>query len=183
MSARSDLVPHGTARGYLRHRCRCAECRAAETQRQREWRQRHRAGKVKHRGALPSCVPVRIRGVDYPSISVAAAALGVGPASISGMLRMRGHADGAGLGANAPRPLTLHRSKPIEIHGRVFPSISAAVRYLSVGRSQMNRMLRDGMTPRYLDYLLGKLMAADARAAALQTKSFERKGSEHDASF
>uniref|UniRef100_UPI0028A12F00 hypothetical protein n=1 Tax=Paracoccus sp. TaxID=267 RepID=UPI0028A12F00 len=63
------------------------------------------------------------------------------------------------------------------------PSISAAVRYLSVGRSQMNRMLRDGMTPRYLDYLLGKLMAADARAAALQTKSFERKGSEHDASF
>lgn len=165
MSARSGSVPHGTARGYQRHGCRCDDCRAAETQRQREWRQRHRSGKVKHREGHPSCVPVRIRGVDYPSISVAAAALGVGPASISGMLRMRGSAEGAGLGAAAPRRPALHRSKPVEIHGRAFPSISEAVRYLGVGRSQMNRMLREGMTPRYLDYLLGKLMLADALKA------------------
>lgn len=165
MSASSGFVPHGTARGYQTHRCRCASCRAAETQRQREWRQRHRAGMVKHRVGHPLCVPVRIRGVDYPSISVAAAALGVGPASISAMLRIRGAADGAGLGAKAPRARPVGNVKPCRIMGREFPSIAAAGRYMGVSLTHLYRSLSKGMSPSYADYLLRKMMQADARNA------------------
>ncbi len=70
-NAVAQAIPHGTANGYCRHKCRCAACREAEVARQRDWRNRLRKGQVQHRdtGVL---VPVRIRNVDYPSIAKAA---------------------------------------------------------------------------------------------------------------
>ncbi|TJZ86143.1 hypothetical protein [Paracoccus hibiscisoli] len=156
-------VPHGTPSGYVRCKCRCDLCREAEVQRQREWRQRHRDGKVRHRTDHPSCVPVRVRGVVYPSISAAAYALNVTPSSIAGQLARRGAADGAGLGGHAPR----RRPQPVNsrrcvIHGREFPSIAAAAREIGVNYSHFFREVKRGLSDQYSQYLLLKMMQADA---------------------
>lgn len=158
-------IPHGTSSGYTRHKCRCDACRSFEIARQRAWRQRHREGKVEHRVNHPSCVPVRVRGVDYPSISSAAAFLGVCPSSISGQLRLRGAAEGTGMGARAPRrrPRPANAKRCI-IHGHAFPSIGAAARALGVSYAHLSRQLNAGPTPRYAQHLLVKLMAAGVRA-------------------
>lgn len=37
------VLKHGTANGYDKHRCRCDECRAYNTQRQQRWRDRRRS--------------------------------------------------------------------------------------------------------------------------------------------
>ncbi|WP_051476443.1 hypothetical protein [Paracoccus sp. J39] len=163
-SSPSDSIPHGTSRGYQYYRCRCDACRAAEIERQADWRRRLREGKVQHRSHHPSCVPVRVRGKVYPSISMAAAALGIAPTSIGHQLRQRGDADRAGLGAKAPRCWTRHNSKPVRIHGRDFPSIRAAALAMGVSEAHLRRHLSQGMTPRYSQYLLVKIMQADARA-------------------
>ena len=165
MTVPADPTLHGTTRAYHRG-CRCDACRAAETQRQREWRQRLRDGQVRHRPQHTGCVPVRIRGVDYPSISIAAATLGVTPASISTQLRKFGNADGAGLGGHAPRRHVLNNVKPVRLHGRDFPSVAAAARYLGVSPTHLYRSISRGISSSYAQFLLGKLMAADARAAA-----------------
>ncbi|MGA0617559.1 hypothetical protein [Paracoccus sp. KR1-242] len=157
-------IPHGTANGYQRYRCRCDGCRAAEVARQREWRKRHRAGKVQHRPDATVCVPVTVRGKLYPSISMAAADLGIAPATISHQLRTFGTGDRAGLGHAAPKRIVLNNVRPCVIHGRQFVSIEAAIRYLGVGRTHLYRSLRKGVTPKYSEYLLAKLMEADARA-------------------
>lgn len=168
MTVISGPIPHGTSSGYQRFRCRCDECRAAETARQRAWRARHRAGKIQHRPHHPTCVPVRVRGRDYPSISEAAAALGVTPASISTQLRINGAAEGAGLGGKAPRRQALNNVKPCRIHGRDFPSIAAAARYLGVSLTHLHRSISHGFSSTYSQYLLVKLMAADARVAGVR---------------
>lgn len=156
-------IPHGTPSGYIRCRCRCDLCREAEVQRQREWRQRHRAGKVQHRENHPSCVPVRVRGVVYPSMSVAAVALNISPSSIAGQLSRRGVADGAGLGGHAPRAKAPPaNSRRCVIHGREFPSIAAAARAIGVNYSHFFREVKRGMSDRYSQYLLAKMMQADA---------------------
>ncbi|WP_411839231.1 hypothetical protein [Paracoccus sp. ME4] len=159
----SAVIPHGTATGYSRYRCRCDLCREAEVQRQRNWRQRHREGKVRHQVDHPSCVPVRVRGVVYPSMSIAASALKIGPSAISTLLTRRGDADLAGLGSQAPRrkvpPVNCRRCV---IHGREFPSIAAAARIIGVNYSHLFRQLQDGLSDRYSQYLLSKMMQADA---------------------
>ena len=159
-----SLIPHGTPQSYQRHKCRCAACRDAEVTRQREWRRRHREGKVQHRPDSAVCVPVTVRGKLYPSISLAAADLGLTPATVSHQLRRYGTGDRAGLGHAAPKRIVLSNVRPCVIHGRKFPSIEAAIRYLGVGRTHLYRSLRKGVTPKYSEYLLAKLMEADARA-------------------
>jgi hypothetical protein len=154
-------IPHGTPSGYVRHKCRCDDCRAAEIQRQREWRKRHREGKVQHRPDHPSCVPVRVRGVVYPSISLAAKALRVGPSSITGQLARRGAADGAGLGFCAPRAkVQPANSRRCVIHGREFASIAAAARSIGVNYSHFYRQMQSGPSAGYSQYLLSKMMCA-----------------------
>ena len=156
-------VPHGTSSGYVRCKCRCDLCREAEVQRQRTWRQRHREGKVRHRPDHPNCVPVRVRGVVYPSISAAARALKVSPSSIAGQLARLGSADGAGLGGHAPRRKTQPaNSRRCVIHGREFPSIAAAAREIGVNYAHFFREVTRGMSDRYSQYLLAKMMQADA---------------------
>lgn len=154
-------VKHGTSHSYNRLRCRCDACRQAELRRQKAWRVRNRAGLVKHRPHHPNCVPVRVRGVVYPSISAAAAALQICPTSINTQLRLTGSADGAGLGGRAPRPRGKANAKRCVIHGREFPSIAAAARALSVGYTHMAREFKAGPSAEYWQYLLSKLMQAD----------------------
>ncbi len=163
-NAVAQAIPHGTANGYCRHKCRCADCREAEVARQRDWRKRLRTGQVRHRdtGVL---VPVRIRDVDYPSIAIAASVLDVSPCVISGHLRRYGHADWVGQGFSAPRKPSLGKAKPCIIFEREFSSVTAAARYLDIGYSNLSRKLAKGLTGSYAQYVLGKMMAADARAA------------------
>lgn len=49
--------------------------------------------------------------------------------------------------------------------GREFPSIAAAGRYMGVSLTHLYRSLSKGMSPSYADYLLRKMMQADARNA------------------
>lgn len=161
-----SAVPHGTPRGYQRHRCRCAECRTAEVVRLRDYRARVRQGKVRHRPNSVSCVPVSVRGVVYPSIAMAAAALGVTPASITTQLRNNGSCDRAGLGRGTHDRHVQSNAKPCVIHGRAFPSIAAAGRYLGVSLTHLYREMKTGVSPSYSQFLLVKLMRADARRAA-----------------
>lgn len=161
----SGSIQHGTAYAYQKHKCRCDLCRGAETARQREWRKRLLAGKVKHRPAHPNCVPVRVRGMVYPSIAAAAAKLGICPSSISALLAKSGSADGAGLGGRAPRRQALNNVKPCRIHGRDFPSRAEAARYMGVSYTHLNRSVKEGFSVTYSQYLLRMLMQADARAA------------------
>lgn len=161
MTAGPRRIPHGTSSGYVSHKCRCDACREAEIARQRAWRQRLRDGKVRHCPDHPRCVPVRVRGTVYPSISAAAAALRITPGSISGQLDRKGHADAAGLGSHAPRrKVPRPNARPCVIHGRRFASIAEAARALGVGYAHLHRQLKAGMTPRYRDYLLGRMMRA-----------------------
>lgn len=158
-------IKHGTNYAYVRHKCRCDTCREAEVQRQREFRARHKQGLVKHRkGGV--CVPVRLGDVDYPSISAAAAALGVTAPTLSHRLQKYGCLDLAGQGSRPPRRQALNSILPITIHGREFPSRVAAARYLGVCSSYLSRCAKAGFTATYSDYLLRRLMEADARQAA-----------------
>lgn len=158
---------HGTAGGYSRHKCRCDACRQAETARQRRWRARLQAGLVKHRSSDKSCVPVRIRGALYPSISAAAAALGTSAANISAQLARFGDAERAGLGIRGPRqPVPPGNAKPCRIHGRDYPSLHAAAKDLGVSYTYLSRQASTGFTPDYSQYLLARMMRRDAARVA-----------------
>ena len=67
------------------------------------------------------CNPVRIRGVDYPSQSAAARALGVDLSTVTKALAA-GKADGIGLRRNKGG----NPGKPCVYRGRAYPSICAA---------------------------------------------------------
>lgn len=81
-------------------------------------------------------VPVRIRGIDYPSIVVAARALGISPATIGKMLD-NGCIDNAGLGRN-------HNTRvEIFVDGKSYPSIEDAASRIGVsGKVMGGRRLR-----------------------------------------
>ena len=111
-------------------------------------------------------VPVRIRGVVYPSIAAAAAAVGVDPSTISKSLARQGDADGCGLGANAPRRKyrgTATYQRPVTIHGVSWPSVTAAAADLGMTRDAMSKRLHRPMTPAISDDLLGRVMRWQAQ--------------------
>lgn len=90
-------------------------------------------------------VPIRIRGVDYPSIKAAADALGLCHTTISSHLS-RGTLDNAGMGRGygASRATQNGLSKPISLGGMDFPSRSALSRYLGKSHNYVNTALRNG---------------------------------------
>ncbi|WP_139165941.1 hypothetical protein [Paracoccus tibetensis] len=158
---------HGTPGGYSRHKCRCDACRAAEIDRQRNCRARLRAGLVKHRSGGKNCVPVRIRGVVYPSISAAAAALGTSAANISAQLARFGDAERAGTGIRgARRPGKPGNAKQCRIHSRLYPSLHAVAKDLGVSYTYLSKQASAGFTPEYSQYLLARMMRKDADRVA-----------------
>jgi len=88
---------------------------------------------------MPFPVPVRIRGIDYPSISSAAAALGVKPNTVQGALE-RGTIDNVGLRGWPGR-------KPVTIRGVRYLSIAAAANALGLSERSINKAMKNG----YLD--------------------------------
>lgn len=109
-------------------------------------------------------VPVRIRGVVYPSVNAAAAAVGVKPSTISAQLLRKGHAESAGLGMAAPGRNSIPRNrKPVTIHGTSFPTIKAAADALGLSYTALHQRLRRPMTPAASDDLMARVMAWDAR--------------------
>lgn len=108
--------------------------------------------------------PVRIRGVVYPSVTSAAAAVGVRPSTISGQLLRKGHADSAGLGNAAPgRNSVPRKRRPVTIHGAAFPTIQAASDALGLNYWTLHKRLRKPMTPAVSDDLLGRVMRWQAQ--------------------
>lgn len=121
-----------------------------------------------------NCVPVRIRGKVYPSITAAARAFRVKPCTVSSQLARYGHADGVGLGCKSPRHNgTGHHVKPVTIHGRTFPSIKAASDFFGVSYSWLYKALTKDSPSNWQDRLLAALMAADARKTAAALKDAE----------
>ena len=158
------VIRHGTIRGYVTHGCRCDVCRTVEMERQRRYRARMKAGEVARRPNDPNAVPVMVRGTLYPSIAAAAQALGVMPSTISGHLRRHGHCDFVGLGQKSPaHNRDAHRTAPISIHGRRFPSIKAASDYLGVPYGWLYKAIRTGRPANAGDRILAALMRADAQ--------------------
>lgn len=114
-----------------------------------------------------NCVPVRIRGVDYPSIKAAAAALGITPATISSSLQRNGHAEGAGLGVKSVRHnSTPHRVRPITLHGRDYPSIKVAADELGLGYSWLYKAITRQQPADAGDRILAAMMRINARRMA-----------------
>ena len=121
-----------------------------------------------------NCVPVRIRGKVYPSITAAARAFRVKPCTVSSQLARYGHADGVGLGCASPRHNAVgHHVKPVTIHGRSFPSIKTAADFFEVSYSWLYKALTKDSPPNWNDRLLAALMAADARKTAAAFKDAE----------
>lgn len=168
MAPKPQPIKHGTSSGYVRHGCRCDDCRASEIERQRRWRARWRSGEVKSReGRYDAIFPVSVRGVVYPSISDAARRLGVMPNTISGHLSKHGHCDFVGLGYKSPNHNRIgHNVTPCVIHGREFGSIKAAADYLGVGYHGLYKAMTRGLSAAVSDKLLAALMRADAAAFA-----------------
>lgn len=90
---------------------------------------------MRKRGGQP--VPVRIRGVTYPSQTAAAEALGVNQSTIAGALD-RGTIDRVGCGAGS------NSAKPVTLHGVSFPSYRAANQALGRGPTYVQDTLRSG---------------------------------------
>lgn len=87
--------------------------------------------------------PVTIRGVNYPSHSAAARALGVSASAVSAAVAL-GTQDHIGLG-NAGRSRIGRRGNPITIGGVTYPSQSTAARALGVSTSTISRYRRMGV--------------------------------------
>jgi len=118
-----------------------------------------------------NCVPVRIRGNVYPSVTAAAKAFRVKPSTVSSQLARYGTADGVGLGCKSPRHnSTGHHVKPVVILGRAFPSIKAASDFFGVSYSWLYKALTKDSPSNWQDRLLAALMAVDARKAAAALK-------------
>ena len=90
-------------------------------------------------------VPIRIRGVDYPSIKAAAEALGLSHTTISSHLA-RGTLENAGKGRGygASHRTANGLSKPISLGGMDFPSYSALSRYLGKSQNYVATAMRNG---------------------------------------
>lgn len=87
-----------------------------------------------------TAIPCEIRGILYPSITAAAKAVGVTPASITQMLDRKGTLDTVGLGKKNPGPVgKANAAKPITLWGVTFASRADAARKLEICRVKLTR--------------------------------------------
>lgn len=120
--------------------------------------------------------PVRIRGVDYPSIEAAARALHVHQSNICRHLALHGHADNVGIrkpGGQVGRRV-LHMEKPIRIGEREWPSRKALADYIGWPRPRVTRAFGGQGTAAMRDRVLAAVMAEDARRAQQRLKEMDR---------
>lgn len=114
-----------------------------------------------------NCMPVHIRGKDYPSVNEAAAALGIKPASLSSYLSRYGHTEGVGLGCSSPARNKYPRNKkPVDIAGHQFATVKAAADALGVNYQALARTLKRPLSEKSARRLLRLVNAWKARKAA-----------------
>ena len=119
-----------------------------------------------------NCMPVHIRGKDYPSVNEAAAALGIKPASLSGYLSRYGHTEGVGLGCSSPARNKYPRNKkPVDIAGHQFATVKAAADALGVNYQALARTLKRPLSEKSARRLLRLVNAWKARKAAARLRS------------
>lgn len=119
--------------------------------------------------------PVRIRGVDYPSIEAAARALGVHQSNICRHLALHGHADGVGLrkpGGQVGRRVK-HLENPVKIGGREWHSRKALAEYIGWPPGRVVRAFGKSATTAMRDRVLAAVMAEDARRARARLREME----------
>ena len=155
---RNAAINHGTLYAYRTRKCRCEECRtvylAATVQYRREcgMRPMNETGN-----------PCEKDGILYPSQRAAARALGITDSAVEYHLARYGNLDRVG----GPRSHTKGGGcVPIKLAGREWPSRVAFADWLGVPITTVRGWLRRGDT----DRLMGALMKADAKAAALQMR-------------
>ena len=89
-----------------------------------------------------TAIPCEIRGVVYPSITAAAKAVGVTPASITQMLDRKGTLETVGLGKKNPGPVgKTNAAKPITLWGIKFASRTDAAKKLGICRVKFTRSI------------------------------------------
>lgn len=103
------------------------------------------------------------RGQTYIGRDAVAKAAGVGVTIVDYHLRVHGHLDRLGQGQHRQRPQAA--AKPVEAHGRTWPSRTALAGELGVSLTTACRWVRADD-----DRLLAALMAADARKTAAALK-------------
>ncbi len=86
---------------------------------------------------------IRVRGVVYPDVESAAAALNVGPETVRYAIRA-GTLHRLGTGRVGPEPM------PVRISGRNFKSVAAAAAHFDVGVWVIYRALETGDPDRFL---------------------------------
>lgn len=86
-------------------------------------------------------VPVRIKGVLYPSMGEAAKALGFSPSNISMHLNRHGHFDNLGKGHSRPG-LLVANATPVAFGKLKFRSISLASRELGIPRKNIRTYMK-----------------------------------------
>ncbi|WP_323717496.1 hypothetical protein [Paracoccus aminovorans] len=111
--------------------------------------------------------PVRIRGVDYPSMEAAARALRVHQSNICRHLALYGHADNVGLRKSGGQigNRARHLENPIKIGSREWHSRKALANYIGWSQSKVVRAFGRQGSDAMRDRVLAAVMAEDARRA------------------
>jgi hypothetical protein len=106
-----------------------------------------------------TAIPCEIRGVVYPSITAAAKAVGVTPASITQMLDRKGTLETVGLGKKNPGPVgKTNAAKPITLWRITFASRTDAARKLGICRMKVTRMISKTASQKKKDELMMFMM-------------------------
>ena len=106
-----------------------------------------------------TAIPCEIRGVVYSSITAAAKAVGVTPASITQMLDRKGTLETVGLGKKNPGPVgKTNAAKPITLWRITFASRTDAARKLGICRMKVTRMISKTASQKEKDELMMFMM-------------------------
>jgi hypothetical protein len=95
-------------------------------------------GMPPHNPAMAGKTPIRIRGIEYDSVSAAARALGVGQTTVSSAIK-RGYLDRVGL-----RGSSGDIRKPVKIRGVAYASIGEAAKSLGVAKQVVQAAIKLG---------------------------------------
>ena len=120
---------------------------------------------VPHGNRASTCCPCEAGGRSFPSLRVAAKALGVKPNTLSTHLAKHGHLDFVGTGKSGPRRWSKHRAAPVDVWGHHFPSKKALAAHIGVPVGTVIGWL-NGSVKSGPERLMAELMRADVRRAA-----------------
>ena len=122
----------------------------------------------------PEPLPVRIRGVDYPSAKAAAEALGVSREWVYNAL-CRGRIDRVGLGKGGDYGTAKINAKPVRVGGMKFDSMAALARFIGLKDRSVRRAIMEGGT-RSREDLSRRVMKVIADNEAKARREYYERG-------